>query len=142
MVTLGSYGSVSVVGLTKSEAKRAIEVHLAQFLEDPEVAVDVFGYNSKVYYVVTQGAGLGDNVYSFPSTGNETILDAIAQINGLTQVSSKRIWIARPGQGSDGCDQIFPVDWPSITQCGDSGHQLPGTAGRSDLRGRRSAGGV
>ncbi len=25
-----------------------------------EVAVDVFGYNSKVYYVVTQGAGLGD----------------------------------------------------------------------------------
>ena len=33
-------------------------------------------------------------------------------------MSSKRIWIARPGQGSDGCDQIYPVDWPSITQCG------------------------
>jgi polysaccharide export outer membrane protein len=117
-VTLGSYGSIPIVGLTKEETKRTIEAHLAQWLEDPEVAVDVAGYNSKVYYIVTQGAGLGDNVFSFPSTGNETILDALAQINGLTQVSSKRIWIARPGKGRDGCDQIFPVDWQGITEVG------------------------
>jgi polysaccharide export outer membrane protein len=117
-VTLGSYGSIPVVGLTKEETKRTIEAHLAQWLEDPEVAVDVAGYNSKVYYIVTQGAGLGDNVFSFPSTGNETVLDALAQINGLTQVSSKRIWIARPGKGRDGCDQLFPVDWQGITEVG------------------------
>ncbi len=117
-VTLGSYGSIPVVGLTKEETKQTIEAHLSHWLEDPEVAVDVFGYNSKVYYIVTQGAGLGDNVYSFPSTGNETILDALAQIQGLTQVSSKRIWIARPGKGRDGCDQIFPVDWQGITEVG------------------------
>src|SRR5437762_8442295 len=54
-VTLGVYGSVPVVGLTIGEAKQAIEDHLAQFLEDPEVAVDVFAYNSKVYYVITEG---------------------------------------------------------------------------------------
>ena len=118
-VTLGTYGSVSIVGLTKAQAKEAIEDHLTEFLDDPEVAVDVFGYNSKVYYVITQGGGLGDKVFSFPSTGNETILDAIAQINGLNEVSSKRIWVARPGPGSDGCDQVLPVDWLAVTKRGD-----------------------
>jgi polysaccharide biosynthesis/export protein len=113
-VSLGSYGLVSVVGLTLPQAREAIRCHLAQYLDDPEVSVDVFGYNSKVYYVVTQGAGLGDAVYRFPVTGNETVLDAITQVNGLTQVSSKKIWIARP---SPGCDQVqvLPVDWDGIT---------------------------
>lgn len=119
-VTLGSYGSVSVVGLTKSEAKQAIEAHLSRVLEDPEVSVDVLGYNSKVYYVITQGAGLGDNVFSFPSTGNETVLDAIAQITGLDETSSTKIWIARPGRNNNGCDQILPVDWAAITKLGNA----------------------
>ena len=59
--------------------------------------MDVVAYNSKVYYVITQGAGLGDSVRRLPSTGNETVLAAISQINGLSQVSSsKNIWIVRP----------------------------------------------
>ncbi len=116
-VTLGNYGSVSVVGLTIAEAKTAIEEHLSQFLEAPEVSVDVFGLNSKVYYIVTQGAGLGDAVYRIPSTGNETVLDAISHINGLSQVSSKRIWIARPTPGADE-DQVLPVNWEAITARG------------------------
>jgi len=109
-IRLGAYGSVPVVGLTLSEAKAAIERHLSQFLEDPEVSVDVYAYNSKVYYVITQGAGLGDRVYRFPVTGNETVLDAISQINGLEQVSSKRIWIARPTR-TPGKVQVLPVCW-------------------------------
>jgi len=128
-VTLGTYGSVSLVGLTIAQAKRAIEAYLSQFLEDPEVSVDVFAYNSRVYYVVTQGAGLGDGVSRFPVTGNETVLDAISQINGLEQVSSKRIWIARPGRNNQGSDQILPVDWNAITQYGEVGTNyqiLPG----------------
>jgi hypothetical protein len=77
----------------------------------------VFGYNSKVYYIITEGAGLGDGVARFPVTGNETVLDAIANINGLTQVSSKRIWIARPVPHSDNY-QILPVDWKAVTASG------------------------
>ncbi|MBN2475900.1 MAG: polysaccharide biosynthesis/export family protein [Pirellulales bacterium] len=118
-VTLGSYGSVLVVGKTIAEARQAVEEHLSQSLDDPEVSVDVFAYNSKVYYVVTQGAGLGDGVYRFPVTGNETVLDAISQINGLDQVSSKRIWIARAGPGRS-CQRLLPVDWTAITQCGEA----------------------
>ena len=117
-VTLGSYGSVSVVGKIIAEAKQAVEEHLARHLEHPEVSVDVFAYNSKVYYVITQGAGMGDGVYRFPVTGNETVLDAISQINGLEQVSSKKIWIARAGRNSQGRDQILPIDWNAITQNG------------------------
>ncbi len=116
-VTLGTYGSVLVVGLTIAEAKVVIEQHLSQFLEDPEVSVDVFGYNSKVYYIVTQGAGTGDRLYRFPVTGNETVLDAISQVNGLEQVSSKKIWIARPKMECEGV-QILPVCWNDITARG------------------------
>lgn len=113
-VTLGTYGKVNVTGLTVPQAKRAIEAFLSQFLENPNVSVDVYAYNSKVYYVVTEGAGLGDGVARFPITGNETVLDAIAGINGLESVSSKRIWVARPAPSGAGCNQILPVDWHAI----------------------------
>jgi polysaccharide biosynthesis/export protein len=113
-VTLGSYGSVQVVGMTIGQAKAAIEQHLQPYLENPEVSVDVFAYNSKIYYVVIQGAGMGDGVYRFPITGNETVLDAISQINGLQQVSSKQIWIARPTD-EPGVVQVLPVKWNDIT---------------------------
>ena len=56
----------------------------------------------------------------FPITGNETVLDAIAQINGLDTVSSKKIWIARPAPKGSGCDHILPVDWYGITQRADT----------------------
>jgi protein involved in polysaccharide export with SLBB domain len=113
-VTLGSYGSVPVVGLTLAQAKHAIEDHLAQFLDQPDIGVDVFAYNSKVYYIITEGAGLGDGVTRWPITGNDTVLDAISNIQGLTEVSSKHIWIARPVPYCEQV-QILPVDWKAIT---------------------------
>lgn len=116
-VTLGSYGSVYVAGMTKDEARAAIETHLSAYLTAPQVAVDVFAYNSKVYYVITEGAGLGDQVVRFPVTGNETVLDAIAQVQGLQSMSSKRIWIARPTPGCD-TPEVLPVDWDAITGMG------------------------
>jgi len=119
-VTLGVYGKVFISGMTQDQAKKAIEAHLGKFLESPEVSVDVFGYNSKVYYIITQGAGLGDGVVRFPITGNETVLDAVAQVNGFDTVSSKKIWIARPAPIGSGCDHILPVDWYGITQRADT----------------------
>ena len=118
-VTLGMYGSVPVVGLTLGEAKQTIEQYLRRYFENPQVSVDVLGFNSKVYYVVTEGAGLGDSVVRLPVTGNETVLDGIANINGIPQVASKRIWVARPGQNRFGQEQILPVDYVAITKRGD-----------------------
>jgi polysaccharide export outer membrane protein len=117
-INLGTYGSVYVTGMTLEQAKAAIEKHLSQFLDAPLVSVDVFSYNSKVYYVITEGAGYGDNVARFPVTGNETVLDAVSQINGLSRLSSKDIWIARPAPSGVGCDQVLPVDIESIMKGG------------------------
>jgi protein involved in polysaccharide export with SLBB domain len=114
-ITLGSYGNLCVVGQTLDQAKISIETFLSRELENPRVSINVYAYNSKVYYVILQGAGLGDGVYRFPVTGNETVLDAISQINGLNQFSSKRIWIARPSKAT-GEVQILPVDWYAITE--------------------------
>jgi polysaccharide export outer membrane protein len=117
-INLGTYGSVYVTGLTLNEAKQVIERHLGEYLDAPLVSVDVFSYNSKVYYVVTEGAGFGDNIARFPVTGNETVLDAISQINGLSRLSSKDIWIARPAPSGVGCDQVLPVDIEAIMKGG------------------------
>ncbi len=115
-INLRQYGVVHIAGKTVTDARIAIQNHLKQYLDSPELSVDVVAYNSKVYYVITQGAGLGDSVRRLPVTGNETVLDAIAQINGLSQVSSKKIWIARPAPHNFGCQQILPIDWDGIAQ--------------------------
>lgn len=115
-INLRAYGTVRLAGMTLVEAKQALEKHLTQFLDSPEVSLDVAGYNSKVYYIITQGAGQGDNVVRVPITGNETVLDAISQVRGLSQLSSTDIWIARPAPPEFGCQQILPVDWEAMTQ--------------------------
>ena len=128
-ISLGSWGSVQVAGMTLDEAAEAIRHHvyqrivqnaaIRQGLEDAAhekakepkegkemgrrpvigivdnpnkllVAVDVFSYNSKTYYVITDGAGYGEQIYSFPVTGNDTVLQALSNINGIPTVASKR----------------------------------------------------
>jgi polysaccharide export outer membrane protein len=117
-VVLGIYGPVKVSGLTVPQAKAAVETHLSQFLLKPEVSLDVAGYNSKTYYVITDGGGLGEQVIRLPVTGHDTVLDAISQVNGLSIVSSKKIWLVRPTPVEGGCEEVLPVDWVGITQHG------------------------
>lgn len=126
---LGFWGAVPVAGLTLEQAAELIRQHLLHSDElgkrwqvTPEniiVVVDVLAYNSKFYYVVTDGGGYGEQVYRFPIYGSETAFDAISNIYGLPAVASKRnVWVARrtphPGQPW----QILPVDWVGITQHG------------------------
>lgn len=129
-VSLGFWGSVPVSGLTLEDAAEQIRAKvlrndaLKEFGAKPEsifVIVDVIAYNSKRYYVITDGGGhsAGEQMVSFPITGSETVMDAIANVGGLSDVSSKRnIWVARrtphPGQPW----QILPVDWVGMTQHG------------------------
>ena len=117
-VSLGVYGAVDVAGMTVAEVKAAIEKHLTRFINKPEVNVDVLAYNSQVYYVITDGGGFGEQVIRLPCTGNETVLDAISNIQGLSQVSSKRIWVARPAPAGATCAQVMDVNWGQITREG------------------------
>ncbi|MCC9599506.1 polysaccharide biosynthesis/export family protein [Stieleria sp. JC731] len=117
-VTLGQYGSVRLAGMTLEEARIAIAEKLSEEFVDPKVSVSVYAYNSKAIYIITQGGGLGDNLVRLPFTGNETVIDALSQINGLSYVSSSRMWVARPNR-DPGSDLLLPVDWEGITQRAD-----------------------
>jgi len=114
-INLGPIGSIYVAGLTLTQTQAAIEKALRPHVPSPQVSVDVFAYNSKTYYVITQGAGNSDNVAEFPVTGNETVLDAIANLGGIAPSSSTRIFIARPTPNGAGSDQILSVDWDKIS---------------------------
>jgi polysaccharide export outer membrane protein len=120
-ISLGTYGCVPLAGLTLPQARAVLEKHLSNWLLNPEVSINVTGYNSKVYYVIFDGAGFGQQIYRFPITGNETVLDAIANLQGLPAVASqRRIWLARPAPMNQGCYTILPVNWEVITQAGDT----------------------
>jgi polysaccharide export outer membrane protein len=121
-INLGIYGTVQVAGLTRDQARERIRDFILQQTgrkrDTVQVVVDVLAYNSKVYYVITDGASYGEQVFAQPATGNETVLDAMARIGGLPQVASKRrIWLARRSPNG-GPDQILPVCWDEITRQG------------------------
>ena len=114
-ISLGTYGSLYVAGMMLGQIKCALEQYLSAYLIDPQVSVDVFAYNSKVYYVILDGGGYGQQVFPLPITGNETVLDAISRVGGLAPVSStRRIFLARPSPVDAGCNQILPVDWHAV----------------------------
>jgi polysaccharide export outer membrane protein len=117
-INLRQYGTLHVAGKTVTEIKLDLQKHLASYFDAPEASVDVVAYNSKSFYVITAGAGLGDNVRRMPITGNETVLDALSAVNGLSQVSSAQIWVARPAPPGLGCEQVLPVDYVAIAQGG------------------------
>jgi protein involved in polysaccharide export with SLBB domain len=66
--------------------------------------------------VITAGASIGESVQRFGMTGNETVLDAISQTQGLSRISSKTMWVARATPGGMMCNEILPVDWVAITR--------------------------
>ena len=120
-IGLGTYGSVRVVGMTIPDAKRTIEAYLSAYFQNPEISLDVTGFNSKVYYLVFDGGNAGTQVTRLPLTGNETVLDALSNAGGLPQIGDPRkVWVARPTV--DGCPSqiILPVDWACITSAGDT----------------------
>jgi len=117
-ISLGIYGSVRVAGMTLDQITQTVTAQLSHYLNEPDVRVDVLGYNSKVFYVVTDGGGNGERVDRIPFTGNETVLDAVAQIQGLSDISSKRLWVARPAPPGCAGSQVMMVDWRGITQDG------------------------
>jgi polysaccharide biosynthesis/export protein len=113
-INLGSYGSVNVSGLTIVQARTAISKHLTKFAKKKrtvEVQVEVSGYNSKHYYLVRPGKD-GEVVTRFRLTGNETVLDAMSQIDDLSALGSKvRVEVVRDGK-------TLEVNWPAITRKG------------------------
>jgi polysaccharide export outer membrane protein len=130
-IGLGTYGSVFVDGMSIDDARAAIETHLSQFLLRPEISLDVSGFNSKVFYVITDGGGSGQQIARLPMTGKITVLDAVSQVSGLSAISSKHcIYLVRPT--SAGCkegEEVYKIAWNDIVHRGHVGTNyqiLPG----------------
>jgi polysaccharide export outer membrane protein len=125
-VSLGIYGALYVNGMTLEQIKEGVAEVLRRRLnktakEVPAnlINVDVLAYNSKVYYIITDGAGYGEQVFRIPITGSDTVLDALSRINGLPPVADKKkITVARRHPGGYATEQILSVDWVGTTQRG------------------------
>jgi RNA polymerase sigma factor (sigma-70 family) len=128
-VGLGAHGSVRVAGLTIEQARtavaRAVQAQLGPGGKSVRevvrgLSVDVLAYNSRVYYVIVSLAGKGEQVQRFPVTGNETVLDAVAQLKDLPPAASgRRLWIARANAQAGGRQEVLRVDWAGIAKRGE-----------------------
>ena len=130
-ITLGFYGEVYVAGLTTTEIKEKIVLHLRKFLPDEvlglsnfdpktdqprpveprdtdRVFVDVTAYNSKVYYVQGDVAQPG----RLPITGNETVLDAIQLLGGPDPDGGPAEHPPRPPRPQGGLLRAGPAGQP------------------------------
>jgi protein involved in polysaccharide export with SLBB domain len=104
--------------MTIEEVRAAITKQLSEFFDEPSVIPSVLASNSKFYYIVLEDSESADRVIRFPLVGNETVLDAIAQIGGLPQDSNKHVWIARPSDDAVTPHEILPVDLIAIAREG------------------------
>ncbi|MBM3982127.1 MAG: hypothetical protein FJ304_18060 [Planctomycetes bacterium] len=126
-IGLGWWGTADVAGLTTEQAAGAIRKQLTKFAAANDAAalpagelvvtVDVATSNSKFYYVVTDFAGDGEQVARLPCFGNETVLDAVAQVGGAAEAAKRSVRVVRPRANGAG-DEVLPVDWAAITQRG------------------------
>jgi hypothetical protein len=74
----------------------------------------------KFIYVITEGAGFGDSVRRLRWSESERASDAIAQVGGISQISGKKIWIARPSPQNRDKSTILNINWESISRHGDN----------------------
>jgi polysaccharide biosynthesis/export protein len=125
-VNLRSCGMIYLAGTTVTEAREAVEARLNQYFDSPRVGVEVVQFNSKSYFVIDESSTGKGTMLRFPIMGNETVLDAIAQLDKVTHMTSKTIWVSRPAPGDCRRDQVLPVNWDEIAHGGktDTNYQL------------------
>ncbi len=121
-ISFGAYGSVSVSGLTVEQARSAVARHLAPFAKKKgrfEVRLEILAYNSKVYYVIT-----AEQIVAYPALGDETVVGAVLQIEGLAAAATKGpVCLARAS------GKVLQIDWRAITQDGKSATNFKMEAG-------------
>jgi protein involved in polysaccharide export with SLBB domain len=113
-IQLDTPGSIHVAGKTLDEAAEAVREAIA-VSSGIDHAVEI---HRNDYYLVTVGLKGEEEVAHLPLSRGDTVLDALSQVGGLSQLSTKRIHIVRPAPGMAGCEQILPVDWVAISRGG------------------------
>jgi polysaccharide export outer membrane protein len=122
-IDLGLYGHYYVAGLCLEEAEIKLTQGLASVPErsaatDPLQAAIRLADGQQVtkkFYVL----GTVNTPSSYPIRGNETVLDAILLAGLKSNSLPDKSYLVRPHpQGGD--DQVLAIDWPGITQRGET----------------------
>jgi len=121
MVTLPLLGSVEVGGLTSREAETKIQDLLKEkgYIIDPHVSVFVAEYKSKLVSIV--GAVQAPGTYEL--LGRQTLLDALANAQGLTSNAGRSAHITR--QNNDGSRETYIVDVDKLLEDGNPDLNIP-----------------
>jgi polysaccharide export outer membrane protein len=146
-VSLAFYGDVYVAGLTTTEIKEKIVLHLRQYLNDDLLGlwkiedVNKTPDNPDDDKYIKVDPKDSDRVYvdvmaynskayyvqgdvaapgRMPITGNETVLDAINYAGGLIATAApQNIRLVRPAPPGSCCQQVLPVNLAAIVSGGD-----------------------
>lgn len=110
-ISLGNYGRVTISGMTLDESKAAIERHLEQFLDDPDISLDVYKYSTKTYDVIVELPN-GQAISRF-SCENETVVDGVRRGMQVTDAKGLKVWVKRQSRHGNG-DEVLHVDLPAI----------------------------
>lgn len=91
-VVLRLLGEVEVAGLPTEEIAEKLKAQLSRYYVDPEVVVEVRGYNSQFYYVFGEVDSPGPKRF----TGRDTLLMALAQAKPTYLAWRSQIRVTRP----------------------------------------------
>jgi polysaccharide export outer membrane protein len=96
-IALRLLGEVYIAGLTTTEVADKIETLLQRYYVEPEVVVDVVGFESQHYYIFGEVGSPGPKPY----TGRDTLMKALARAQPNNFAWRERIRVTRPSPESD-----------------------------------------
>jgi polysaccharide export outer membrane protein len=95
MISLPLIGQVKADGLTAQQLKEVLAGRLGEFLNSPEVDVQVLKVNSKRFFVYGEVGRPGE----FPLVEATTVMDALSQVGGFRDfANTKKIYVLRGSQ--------------------------------------------
>jgi polysaccharide export outer membrane protein len=98
MISMPLVGEIKADGLTREQLRDSIATHLGDFLNSPEVDVQVVKVNSKRYFVYGGVLKQGE----FPLVEDTTIMDALSNTGGFKDFANqKKIYVLRGAQRFD-----------------------------------------
>lgn len=113
-VALRLLGEVHVAGLTTQEIAEKVKAQLSRYYIEPEVVVEVAGYNSQQYFVFGEVANPGPKMF----TGRDTLIKALANAHPTFLAWRSQIRVVRPDPDG-GESKVIIVDLDRMVRSGD-----------------------
>jgi len=114
-VVLRLLGEVEVAGLSTEQIADKLKAQLSRYYVEPDVVVQVIGYNSQFYYVFGEVGARGPRRF----TGRDTLLMALAEAQPTWLAWRAQIRVTRPSV-TEQERKVIVVDLDKMIQSGDT----------------------